>query len=269
MNDYKGFKSQALDFNVYSDGIGVLSVTPQYALTRENTNIEYYSTDGTWKTLTVETTVDKAIGKIQGKDQDAWWVGDGFETLLKEYWNKANAYSNIIWTRDETIYDGDKPTLYSDPREDAGGSAISQWCLDNDRTLINGAHIATGTVTAQQIDTGLLNAAGVVVTSSNALDTDYLEPKPTPEEEKLIISEVIQAMSASSQEEDGYITSGPDTNTYTLMLKKAHGGLRLNLDKLSYNQIYTLKFTFTDLHNTPEGKALSAVPITHLGGNIG
>lgn len=109
----------------------------------------------------------------------------------------------------------------------------------------------------------------MVVTSSNAPDTDYLEPKPTPEEEKFIISEVIQAMSASSQEEDGYITSDPDTNTYTLMLKKAHGGLRLNLDKLSYNQIYTLKFTFTDLHNTTEGKALLAVPITHLGGNIG
>lgn len=32
MNDYKGFKSQALDFNVYSDGVSVSSVVQQYAL---------------------------------------------------------------------------------------------------------------------------------------------------------------------------------------------------------------------------------------------
>lgn len=47
--DYKGFKSQALDFNVYSDGadgISVIAVTPQYALTRENNGTQYYSTSG-------------------------------------------------------------------------------------------------------------------------------------------------------------------------------------------------------------------------------
>lgn len=42
--EYQGFKSQALDFNVYSDGIDVIAVTPQYALTRENNGTQYYST---------------------------------------------------------------------------------------------------------------------------------------------------------------------------------------------------------------------------------
>lgn len=43
--EYQSFKSQALDFNVYSDGIDVVAVTPQYALTRKNTDksvTEYY-----------------------------------------------------------------------------------------------------------------------------------------------------------------------------------------------------------------------------------
>lgn len=144
--------------------------------------------------------------------------------------------------------------MYSDPREDAGGSAISQWCLDNDRTLINGAHIATGTVTAQQIDTGLLNAAGVVVTSPNSSDMSL----PEPAEETLDISKVIQPMKAS-----GSIFGV--ANTYTLALVDKHAGLRLDLNELEEDQTYKLKFTFTDLSGASTGN----VPVTRLGGNIG
>lgn len=52
---------------------------------------------------------------------------------------------------------------------------------------------------------------------------------------------------------------------YDMTLKDRHGGLRLDLTKLSYNQIYTLRFKFIDLCNATVG----ATPVTRLGGNTG
>lgn len=107
--EYQSFKSQALDFNVYSDGIDVVDVTPQYALTREyiakdeteQSAIQYYSTTSTttaiWLPLIKITDLNNkptaediaaALGLIkedENEDQDTWWVGDSFETLLAEY----------------------------------------------------------------------------------------------------------------------------------------------------------------------------------------
>lgn len=127
--------------------------------------------------------------------------------------------------------------------------------------MINGAHIATGTVTAQQIDTGLLNAAGVVVTSPGSSDTALLEP---PAGEVFDIPIDIQPIPAG-----GSYTQDDTTNTYTLALIAKHGGLRLDLTKLVKDQTYKLKFIFKDLSNTDPGKEMGAVPVTRLGGNIG
>lgn len=97
--EYQSFKSQALDFNVYSDGIDVVDVTPQYALTRENGGTQYYSinptTEDGWENLLIdENPEDDNPGRTPTAEEipaalkatsDAWWADTTFETLLKEY----------------------------------------------------------------------------------------------------------------------------------------------------------------------------------------
>ena len=78
---------------------------------------------------------------------------DNFDTILQTYQtNKKNDPNTqyYIWSREKVEYSSGNPT-YSTATVNSANSAIANWCADNDLTKINGAHIATGSVTAQQL----------------------------------------------------------------------------------------------------------------------
>lgn len=86
-------------------------------------------------------------------DEDAW--GDAPTGFTK---------GSYLWVR--TVYtldNGDE--IVGEASLDRTYTTISSWCMENDETLINGANIATGTVTADKItvedDNGILFEADV------------------------------------------------------------------------------------------------------------
>lgn len=75
---------------------------------------------------------------------------------------KAAYIYQYLWIREKYTYSDhteERPHIeWTDPRLDASNTTIGNWCYDNDKTLINGGNIATGTVTAKQINTTGLHA---------------------------------------------------------------------------------------------------------------
>lgn len=69
-----------------------------------------------------------------------------------------------VWTRDEFTFD-DSTVIYTDPVFNQSYSNIANWCDATDRTLINGANIATGSITAQQIAAGSITANEIDATN--------------------------------------------------------------------------------------------------------
>ena len=69
---------------------------------------------------------------------------------------KAAYIYQYLWVREKFTYSDhteEHPHIeWNNPRLDASNTTIGNWCYENDKTLINGGTIATGTVTAKQID---------------------------------------------------------------------------------------------------------------------
>ena len=65
--------------------------------------------------------------------------------------------SNYIWCREKISY-SNNTTSYTDARVDDALSVVSSWCYEGNKTSINGACIATGTIAASQITTGTLGS---------------------------------------------------------------------------------------------------------------
>lgn len=64
-----------------------------------------------------------------------------------------------LWVYEKTIMDDANNTIkWGTPRLDATNATIGNWCAENDKTLINGGNIATGTVTAKQIATDAIKS---------------------------------------------------------------------------------------------------------------
>ena len=84
---------------------------------------------------------------------------DNFDAILATYNNEKKNSSNMlyIWSREKVEYSYGNPT-YSIATVQSANSAIVNWCYENDVTKINGANIATGTITADQIDVQDLSA---------------------------------------------------------------------------------------------------------------
>lgn len=71
---------------------------------------------------------------------------------------------NSIWTRTKTEYSGGDPNFsYSTPSKQNATAAVAKWCMAENITVINGASIATGTITAGQIKTESLTAGRILV----------------------------------------------------------------------------------------------------------
>lgn len=77
---------------------------------------------------------------------------------------------SYMWTREVyTLTNG--AVAYSNPVIDNAFTTISGWCSSNDMTLIDGANIATGTMTANKITTGQLTSHGYTDTNTTVYST--------------------------------------------------------------------------------------------------
>ena len=112
------------------DGVSVTGVVAQYCI-----------------------STDKNTAPTSGWDAD-------FDAVLETYYankkaNPSTAY--YIWSREQVSYSSGNLT-YSTATVNSASSFIASWCDENDQTKINGANIATGTLSASQITTGTLDA---------------------------------------------------------------------------------------------------------------
>ena len=78
-----------------------------------------------------------------------------------------------MWTRDVYAM-SDGSSVYGDPTLDNTFTTISSWCSENDTTLIDGANIATGTVSANQIDVYDVIAFGNLATQDDIPSEAYI-----------------------------------------------------------------------------------------------
>lgn len=96
------------------------------------------------------------------------WVGGTWST---EPSNFIKGY--YMWTRDVYAM-SDGSIVYGDPTLDNTFTTISSWCSENDTTLIDGANIATGTVSADKIDVYDVIAFGNLATQDDIPSEAYI-----------------------------------------------------------------------------------------------
>lgn len=148
--------SQTMDFISYKDGapgVSVTSVFTRYCISDSQTN-------------------------APTNDDNGW--NDDFDSILKTYYsNKATnpGTTYYIWSQEVVTYDSG-PNSYATTTVNSANSVIANWCTENDVTKINGAHIATGTVTAVQ-----LSADAVKSNNYTYVDEDGKTIAPTVENE--------------------------------------------------------------------------------------
>lgn len=81
--------------------------------------------------------------------------------------NNANITSTYYWSANNTVtfvYDG----TYWVMADSTANSILAQWCYNNNKTLIDGGNLATGTVTADKINVNDLFAKEIIATGSIA-----------------------------------------------------------------------------------------------------
>ena len=81
-----------------------------------------------------------------------------FDEILTAYYDSKTQNpdaSYYIWSQEMVTYSSGNPT-YSTPTVQSANSMIASWCDQKDKTKINGGNIATGTITANQIDVNSL-----------------------------------------------------------------------------------------------------------------
>jgi hypothetical protein len=127
------------------DGVGIVSQTEQYY--KSTTTTKPSSSDSDWETRwSTEFSSD--------------WDID-----TKNLWQRQQ----ILWSNGETTYVGlmlmDEYDIASVLAEKAGTS-VGEWCIANNKTIINGGVIMTGTIGADQIKSNWIEA--------KHLKSDYL-----------------------------------------------------------------------------------------------
>lgn len=131
-------------------GKGIKSVVEQYYLSTSNTS----QAGGSWKNT-----------------QDAW--ASGRYVWIRQF---------ITWTDNSTTYT--TPVLASainsanqnastaSTNASSALSTLANWCYNNDKTIINGGKIATGTITAAKIASGTITADKLNVSSLSAISAN-------------------------------------------------------------------------------------------------
>ena len=151
------------------------------------------------------------IAKPDGKTESLGWTSD-----FSEIWEYCKQYS-YIWTREKITYTYGDPT-YTEPRVDDTSTVIVNWCDDNDKTLISGSHIATGSLSAISANLG-------TVTSGEIKSPDYKE-KTIAHWDRIDDEDVVRDLEYTLSD-DGYIVTGIGdlVNESTITIPSSYNGL--------------------------------------------
>ena len=87
--------------------------------------------------------------------------GSGKWNTSIENWGKKDGTDiyQYLWVREKmTMDDANSTIIWTNPRLDASMTTIGQWCTENDKTIINGGNIATGSITAAQMATDAIRS---------------------------------------------------------------------------------------------------------------
>ena len=106
----------------------------------KNTNVKAQGTDGQ-----PAPTVTKVTKQ--------YYLSSSNTSLVSGSWSDSPSIftkNKYMWTREKYTMSAGNP-IYSDPVLDNTFTTISGWCSANNQTLIDGANIATGTVTADRM----------------------------------------------------------------------------------------------------------------------
>lgn len=142
--------SQIMDFMSYKNGKGV-----------DNLTIEYHLSNDAEKEPDGPVVVN--IDEYTTMEID--WIDD-FKTI----WQYCKGFK-YIWSREVVIYsDGSK--VPSKARVDNAATVIASWCDESDQTLIDGAHIATGTIDAKRITSDFVSALELEVGNNVKMGAD-------------------------------------------------------------------------------------------------
>ena len=102
------------------------------------------------------------------------WTTD-FKSIMATYWDQTATNNKYIWRREEISYSDGRNPEHTDATVDTGSSAVAQWCDENDKTVINGANIATGTIDTVQLNANAITAEKIAtdaITSRNYYTKD-------------------------------------------------------------------------------------------------
>ncbi|MEE1084294.1 MAG: hypothetical protein UH850_11275 [Paludibacteraceae bacterium] len=116
----------------------------------------------TWTKIKGEQGKKGDTGATVASTITQFYLSTSSTTQLGGSWSptpSAWEKDSYMWTREQYILT-DGTTVYSDPVLDNTFTTISQWCSSTNMTLIDGANIATGTITANKITTGQLQSNG-------------------------------------------------------------------------------------------------------------
>jgi hypothetical protein len=132
--------------------------------------------NGNWWFGNTDTGV-RAEGKdapTVTKTTKQYYLSSSNTALVGGRWSTTPANftkNSYMWTRD--VYTmSDETTIEGDPVVDNTFTTISSWCSTNDTTLIDGAHIATGTIDAESIKADTISTLNLEVGKNVAMGSN-------------------------------------------------------------------------------------------------
>jgi hypothetical protein len=111
------------------------------------------------------STSPEALEGGEWSDKPAAWTKDSY-----------------MWTREQYTLT-DETAVYSDPVLDNTFTTISGWCNSTEMTLIDGANIATGTLTAEHVNVNDLNAFSATIGGFKISDDSLYNTKTAYDDE--------------------------------------------------------------------------------------
>ena len=129
-------------------------VINKYLWTYEET--KYTNGDSKTTTPIIISTYNKVIKEVVAQ---YYCSTDGSELIGGKWLDEPDNWGPgiTVFVKYITIYDDDTQSETT-PAADETYTTIGDWCILNDKTLINGANIATGTITADHIQSRILQS---------------------------------------------------------------------------------------------------------------
>ena len=207
-----------------------------------------------------------------------------FDTILTAYISKKKTEPDTtyyIWSQEKVTYSSGNPT-YSTPTVNSAEAKIANWCDENDQTKIHGSHIATGTITANQISTGTLKSNEYSNTETGVIGTCFDLDKGTIISKNFSIDKDGNASINGSLSGGAGAKTGEYDSTFQATLSATNKKItNFGVVTAWYNHAYKLPtlteattLNFTGINSNDEYFILGAIPksegtLSHQGHTTG